>query len=245
MSSVGQAAAPGSGRQPARRPSVWRKIAAAYLDFLFSSFLGWITATAFGAREQWTFLAIAFLLTGVFLCRNFLKPTLGDLFMNIRYLSSSSNQVVADIRVVNPKLRLNPFLLLAGTLETTLAMIALSAWTVLDQAVSWGVLWKGPSSFLYYASCGFLLFLCGAALLCGSRNARWAAPITHAVLLGDLFLSAELWLQTLPGQEILLPWYDKPAPVTREALVAAAVIFAAWSVVLSVGLVFSRKHLVQ
>jgi hypothetical protein len=244
MNSVGQAAAPGTGRQPARRPSVWRKLGAAYLDFLFACFLGWVGMASSQAKDEWALLAAALLLAQSFICRAILKPTLGDFFMNIRYLTSSSNQVVADIRVVNPKVKMNGFLLVAGIGETTWAVFGLSAWTLFDHSASLGVELSSASSFLYYVVFGFLMLLSASSLLSGARTARWAVPGAHVVILIDQLVSARLWLHALSDQEVLWPWAEKAVRISPEGVSMFLLLFAVWSVILSIGIAFSRRHLV-
>jgi hypothetical protein len=223
---------------------LWRKLGAAYLDFLFACFLGWVGTAAFQAREEWALLAAMLLLAQSFICRAILKPTLGDFFMNIRYLTSSSNQVVADIRVVNPKVKMNGFLFTAGLVETTWALFGLSAWTLFDHSASMGIELASASSFLYYVVFGFLLFLCASSLLSGARSARWAVPATHALILLDQLASGPAWLRALPGHEVLWPWAEKTVHITPEAVSTVLLLFAVWSVALSIGMAFSRRHLV-
>ena len=243
MSTVGQAAAP--ARPPARRPTAWRRFGASYLDMLFSAFLAWVSCHAFQAHDEWFFVFITIYFIQAVFCRGNLKPTLWEATLGVRYLMSTSNQVVADIKVVNPKLKLNAFLMAAGVVEISLALAVLSLWTVLDQAASWGTVLKEPTSFLYYGGFGILLFLCAASLLSGSRNARWAVPIVHAGLLLDHFVSAAKWLEILPGKEVLWPWAAKAAKIEPGLVASALLFFAAWSLVLAVGTGLSRKYLVQ
>jgi len=223
---------------------LFRKIGASYLDFLFACFLGYVGAVAFQTREDWALYAAILLLLQVFLCRAMLKPTLGDLFMNIRYLTSASNQVVADIRVVNPKVKLNGFLLAAGILETTWAVFGLSAWTLFDQAASFGAVRGGALSFIYYTAFGFLLLLCASSLLSASKASRWAVPGIHALVLSDHLASYGAWQEALKGHAVLWPWADKAVPIATEAVSITLLAFAAFSILLASCIALSRKFLV-
>src|SRR5689334_11172946 len=107
-------------RKPTPRPSAWRQLAAIYVDCLICAFVGWVVCFTFAWQGYWSSLAL-FLWIGEFMwCRNQLHPTAGEFCLGIRYLTSSSSQVVADIQVIHPKLKMNGFLLTAGIMELTL-----------------------------------------------------------------------------------------------------------------------------
>jgi hypothetical protein len=244
MTTLEQTASP-TGHQPARRPSAWRKFGAFYLDLLFASFLGWIVCNAFASRGNWATVSVILYFLQNMICRGTFKPTMGDFFMGIRYLASSSNEVVADIRIINPKSKLNGFLLWAGLFETTWAILGLSLWTFLDRAVFMGRMQENPKAFLYYIVLGLLMFVCAALLLGASQNARWAVPLVHACILLELFQSAAAWINLIPSIEITLPWAEKAAQLASDVPSIFILVFAVWSVVVSVGVFFTRKILVN
>lgn len=232
-------------RQPAKRPSAWRKLGSFYLDLLFASFLGWIICNAFAARIHWPTVSVGLYLVQSIICRGTLKPTLGDYFMGIRYLASASNQVVADIRVVNSKSKLNGFLLFAGIFETTWAVLGLSLWTVLDKTVLLGKVQDNPIAFLHYTTLGFLMFVSSALLLSTSQNAKWFVPIVHGCILLELFQSAVPWLNLFPTLEINLPWAEKAALLSSNVPATVILVFVVWSLVISIGVAMTRKILVN
>jgi hypothetical protein len=237
-------AAPNAGRTPAKRPSGWRRLGSLYLDMLFSSFLGWVLATAFTAKPSWPTFALAFYVIQNFFCRGTFKPTLGDAFLGIRYLASASKQVVADIRVVNPKVKVNGFLLVAGVVEITFALIALSLWTAMDKAVFLGRELNNPGAFFYDTVLGLILFGCASQLLSASQNVKWSIPIAHACILLELVQSASKWFALIPTMEGVLPW-SKAAPLNALVPEVVLMAFVLWSVVLMGGVYFSRKILVN
>lgn len=244
MTTLEQTASP-PNHKPARRPSLWRKFGSFYLDLLFASFLGWILCNAFAARENWATVSVILYFIQNMICRGMLKSTMGDFFMGIRYLASSSNEVVADIRVINPKSKLNGFLLFAGIFETTWAILDLSLWTVLDKAVILGHVRENPTAFLYYILLGLVMFVCAALLLCASKNSLWAVPIVHACVLLELFQSAASWINFIPSINITLPWAEKAAQLTSNVPAVFILVFAVWSIVLVAGVFFTRKILVN
>jgi hypothetical protein len=237
------ASVPPTGRQPAKRPSAWRKFGAFYLDALFATFIGWMLADAFAVRDSWSTITLGLYVLQNFICRGTLKPTVGDFFMGIRYLSSSSNQVVADIRIINPKLKLSGFLLFAGAVETTWAVLSFSLWTFLDKAVFLGHVLENPNSFLFYTIFGFLMFFCATLLLSTSRKAQWTVPIIHGCLLLELIQSATHWLTLIPSVEITLPWAEKAARINGDVTAAFVLAFGFWTLVIMAGVYFSRKNL--
>lgn len=244
MTSMDQAT-PTPGRQPAQRPSAWRRFGAFYLDVLFASCLGWFLATALTVKDVWPTFMLGLYVVQNFICRGTLRPTLGEKFMGLRYLSSSSNQVVADIQVVNQKVKLNAFLLLAGAVETTWALLALSLWTVLDKAIFLGRVIPNPSAFLFDTLLGILLVVAAGMLLSASRAALWAVPALHALLLAELSRSYAAWLEFVPSQDLLLPWAEKASKLPPAVPEVVLILFTAWSLALAVGIVFSRKYLVN
>ncbi len=115
------------------RPTVWRQFASKYVDVLICGFISWVVCFTFGWHTYWASMTLFLFFGEWFWCRDRLHPTAGEYCLGIRYLTSSSSQVVADIQVIQAKLKLNGFLLTAGIVEMTLAMLPLfSGWTFLS-----------------------------------------------------------------------------------------------------------------
>ncbi len=235
--------APATGRVPAKRPSFGRRLGAVYLDLLLSAFLAWVLATAFSIRGEWSTLTFGLYLLQYVVCRGALRPSLGDFFMGIRYLSSSSKQVVADIRVVNPKVPLNGFLLLAGVVEITLAVLSFALWTVMDRSVLLGQTLTLPTAFLWDTCLGFLYFLSAALLLSASRNAVWVVPILHGILVSEAVVSLQAWQRLLAASPILLPGTEQPVALPAGLVETLLIVGLGWTLTLLIGLWFSRKLL--
>jgi hypothetical protein len=152
--------------------------------------------------------------------------------MGIRYLTSKSSQVIAQIQVLDPRSRLNGPLLVAGLVETTLAFAALAAWTVLDRAVVLGRILVGGPAFLFWLISGALLLTCAFRILSGSRSAPWRVPLDHAVL-------------AVAAGADLGPWTGDLHTGWRSLTAAGFAGFAAWTVALTGILVLSRAHLTR
>jgi hypothetical protein len=233
-------------RKQTARPTVWRQLASKYVDLLICGFLAWVASFTFGWRPYWLHLALFLWVAEVFWCRDRLNPTAGEYCLGIRYLTSSSSQVVADIQVIHAKLKLNGALLFAGVVELTLAILCLSGWTLLPNAASFGEALAPPLSLLYWIVAGLSFFLCSGYLLSGSKLALWAVPLIHVLLSGDLFVSRPEWIALLSGGlssspallGVLLRSAHGPSFLLPE-------IFVSWSLLLVGILIVSRKHLVN
>ena len=228
------------------RPTVWRILASKYVDVLACGFVSWIVCASFGVPSYWTSLAL-FLWVGEFIwCRDRLNPTVGEYCLGIRYLTSSSSQVVADIQVIQAKLRLNGYLLTSGVVELTLAIFFLCGWTVLGKAVILGTAFGPPLSLVYWIASGFAFFLCAGHLLSGSKMAFWTVPLVHLVLSLDFFVSYPAWRELLQNDTVFPPWVSEA--VIHLAKVQSFFfleLFALWSLFLVLTLIFSRKHLIN
>jgi hypothetical protein len=174
-------------------------------------------------------------------CRDRLRPTAGEFCLGIRYLTSSSSQVVADIQVLHSKLKLNGFLVAAGVVELTLAVLLLSGWTFLGKAAALGWVLPAPLSMVYWALMGIGCFTCGGLILGASRQALWAVPAIHAIMAADLRWSQGAWGNVL-REDVLLTGgsgsWGAVAPFLWQA-------FLLWGIIAAAGLALSRKHLTQ
>src|SRR5581483_6728942 len=92
------------------RPTLARQMAAKYVDVLAAGFIGWILCSTIGSwRPYWAQASIFLFFSQWLWFRHQLLPTVGEYFLGIRYLTSSSSQVVADIKIIQAKLKLNPY----------------------------------------------------------------------------------------------------------------------------------------
>lgn len=228
-------------RKPTARPTLWRLLASKYVDILICGFIAWIVCYAFGWQTNWPSLSL-FLWVGEFIwCRDRLNPTAGEFCLGIRYLTSSSSHVVAEIQVIQAKLKLNGYLLFAGVTELTLAILFFSGWTFFTKVVVWGFLFAGPFSLVYWIVAGLAFFLCSGYLLSGSKNALWVVPVIHLIFLVDFVKSSSDWRSLVDGIWIFMPIVHllKDAPFHWVGL------FGLWSLFLLGVLALSRKHLVN
>jgi hypothetical protein len=229
-------------RKQATRPTLWRSIASYYVDLLICGFLAWIVCFTFDWKPYWFSMALFLWVGEALWCRDRLQPTAGEYCVGIRYLTSSSSQVVADIKVVHNKLKLNGFLIAAGVLELTLAILLFTGWTLLSKAAFWGITFSSPFSMAYWALTGLAFFICSGYLLSGSKMALGVVPIVHVIFGVDLFLSGNVWNKLIQN--------DPLVPVRILHLVNAVPfsflnLFALWTLFVVGALVFSRKHLVN
>src|SRR5581483_7971452 len=232
---------PQPGKKSAR-PSVWRQLGCKYVDILICGFIAWVICSTFQLQSVWSSLTVILFVVEHFWCRDRLNPTAGEYCLGIRYLTSSSSQVVADIQVIQPKLKLNGFVLTAGIVELTLAILLFSGWSFLPQAAAFGVTFGPPLSVAYWALGGFAFFVCSGYLLSGSKFSFVAIPVIHGLFLVDLFMSHDLWTALLPkdslgGANLAHAIHAEPFPLLN--------LFILWSLYLLGTLLFSRKHLVN
>jgi hypothetical protein len=228
------------------RPSMGRLIASWYVDLLICGFVSWVVCYAFGWQSTWVTLAISILAGERLWCRDQLTPTAGQYCLGIRYLMSSSSQVVADIKVINQKLKLNGFLLAAGVVDLTFAILFLCGWTFMTKAVVWGFSIEPPLSLLYWIAIGLLFFLSSGNLLSGSKPALWAVPLVHIATGVEFFRSYPTWRDLLQNEAFSPPW-------VTEALIHMAKyqsffileLYALWSLFVIASVFLSRKHLVN
>jgi len=229
---------PRGGREPITKPTLFRRLAGYYLDLLVSAFLAWIVCFTFRWQADWSSLALLILIAELFWCRDKLNPTIGEFCTGIRYLTSSSAHVVADIKIVNPKFKLNDFILLAGLVEITLAFAFFCGWTFLDQVAFLRLTFGPPLSLIYWTLAGLLFFMCGASFLGGSKNTPWVVILAHGWFSLDLFFSSDEWAARLReafGPAGPTAWADLTGPHLTE-------FFCALSLYLIATAFFSRRH---
>lgn len=229
-------------RKQTIRPSVGRTLASYYVDLLLCGFLAWITGFALEWGPYWIQFALVLWVSEKFICRERLIPTAGEYCVGIRYLTSSSSQVVADIKVVHPKLKLNGFLIAAGVSELTLAIGSFSGWTLLPQAAFFGIRFGPPLSVAHWALAGFAFFLCSGYLLSGSKPALFLAPAVHGLLMADLFAGRAVWQDILQGNDLAAPMM---AHFLKNPPLPWMDLFTALSLFVVVTVIFSRKQLVN
>ncbi len=232
---------PQPGKKSAR-PTVWRQFASKYVDVLICGFISWVVCFTFGLHSYWASMTLFLFVIEVFWCRDRLNPTAGEYFLGIRYLTSSSSQVVADIQVIHAKLKLNSFLLTAGVVELTIAIFLFSGWTFLSQAPAFGFYVAPPLSLIYWALAGFAFFLCSGYLLSGSKLAFGIIPAVHVFFLVDLFLSRPLWNTLLQNADTAASGLAHAARMQSFPLLD---FFILWSLFVLLTLIFSRKHLIN
>jgi hypothetical protein len=223
------------------RPNLARQILAKYVDVLVCGFLGWIVCyTVPGWRPFWAQAALFLFFSQWIWCREQLIPTAGEFFLGIRYLTSSSSQVVADIQVIQAKLKLNGYLIAGGIVDLTLAFVFFAGWTFFPNAVVLGYSLDPSLSVLYWALSGLGFFVCAGYLLGGSKMALWAVPVIHVFFWLDFFLSQSQWtgfLQGLSPAFLVDQLKNLPLPFYQ--------IFGAWTLYVTGVLALSRKHMVN
>jgi len=233
-------------RKQTVRPSLWRVLASKYVDLLICGFIAWVICSTFAWHSLWTSLTLFLWVGEWFWCRDRLNPTAGEYCLGIRYLTSSSSQVVADIQVINAKLRLNGFILTAGVVDLTLAFLFLCGWTFLGKAVLFGLDFGPPLSLLYWVLSGFLFFLCSSHLLCGSKNALWSVPLVHAWFMADFLKSLGVWTELFQSDLFFTSWMS--AQVIHMAKFQSPLLlglFGLWSLFVFGVVFFSRKLFVN
>ncbi|HVZ80871.1 MAG TPA: hypothetical protein VHE12_08740 [bacterium] len=223
------------------RPTLVRQMLSKYVDVLVCGFLGWIICfTIPGWRPYWAQAGLFLFFSQWIWCREQLNPTAGEFFLGIRYLTSSSSQVVADIQVIQAKLKLNGYLILAGIVDLTLAFSFLAGWTFFPNAVAFGYAVDPSLSVAYWTLVGLAFFVCAGYLLGGSRMALFVVPFVHLVLCIDLFLGQSQWASLFQGlPPSFLPTLLKVLPVPVYQL------FLAWSFYVVGALGLSHKHMVN
>lgn len=233
-------------RKQTARPTVWRQLASKYVDLLICGFLAWVASFTFGWGAYWLHLALFLWVAEVFWCRDRLNPTAGEYCLGIRYLTSSSSQVVADIQVIHAKLKLNGALLCAGIAEMTLAILFLSGWTFMGQAASCGASFGQPLSLLYWVLAGLAFFLCSGYLLSGSKLALWVVPLIHLLFMVDFFVSRPAWNGVLSGDLTSAPkLVGFLVQLGQNHSTLFPEVFVSFSLFLCVTLLLSRKHLIN
>ena len=242
---TGPSTGPG-GREPAAKPSALRRLGGLYLDILISSFFGWIVCFTFGWQAYWSSIVLFLLVAELLWCREHLNPTVGEFCVGIRYLTSSSAHVVADIKIINPKFKLNDYILLAGVGEITLSFIFLCGWTFCNQIIVLGMPVGQPFSLVYWVLSGLAFFACGASFLSGSKNTLWTVPPVQLWFVFDFYRSADPWGKLLKADQDYSPWFANafatfaklPGPLWFE-------LFCCWSFFAILVVLLSRRQWVN
>ncbi len=233
-------------RQPSARPSTWRLVASWYVDLLICGFLAWVVCFTFGWQSSLTFLTLILWFGETLYCRDRLNPTAGEYCLGIRYLTSSSSQVVADIQIIHKKLVLNAYILIAGVVDLTLAILCFCGWTFFSRSVVCGIIISPPGSLIYWIVAGLALFFCSGSLLSGSKTALWIVPLFHALFFVDFFLSYTVWKQLMMDSMFYTPYVSVALITlakTQNHLFLNLIGF--WSAFIVGVVAFSRKHLIN
>ncbi len=228
------------------RPGSIRQLAGYYVDLLFSAFLAWVACFTFNGQAYWLSITLFLWFAEVLWCRDRLIPTAGEFILGIRYMTSSSSHVVADIQVLHPKLVLNAFLVFGGVVDLTLSLMFLSGWTFLGRAVVVGIELPAPWPLVYWVGSGFLFFLAATSLLGGSKNAVWMVPLIHAWFVVDFYQSFRAWTDLVHHELIFTPWISAAMislAKNQSSLILG--LFSLYSLFLLVTVTFSRRHLVN
>ncbi len=233
-------------RKPTARPTVWRLLSSKYVDLLICGFVAWLVCFAFGLQSFFISITTILWVVEWFWCRDRLIPTVGEYCLGIRYLTSSSSQVVADIQVIHNKLKLNGFLLGAGVVDLSLAILFFCGWTFLGKAVFLGIQVGPPLALVYWIFTGFLFFISSGNLLSGSKQALWVVPAAHLATGIEFFISYPVWKPLLENDLSYPPWVT-PAFVhmIKSQSFFFLEVFGVWSLFVVASLVFSRKHLIN
>jgi hypothetical protein len=241
------AADPKSSKKKSPRPGMARLFASYYADFLFAAFLSWVICFSLNFQAYWIWVTLCVWILETAYCRDRLIPTAGEYVLGIRYMTSSSSHVVADIQVLHPKLILNAVLVFGGVVDLTLSLGFLCGWTFLGRAVVGGVALDPPWSLIYWLAAGLLFFMSGTSMLGGNRNAVWLVPMVHAWFSIDFHRSFLAWMEMLHHDLIFTPWVSVAlisAAKTQPTLILG--VFYIYSLFLLVAvLTFCRKHLVN
>lgn len=160
-----------SSKKKSPRPGMARLFASYYADFLFAAFLSWVICFSLNFQAYWIWVTLCVWTLETAYCRDRLIPTAGEYVLGIRYMTSSSSHVVADIQVLHPKLILNAVLVIGGVVDLTLSLGFLCGWTFLGRAVVGGVALDPPWSLLFWLSAG-LLFSCPGLPCWGGTETR-------------------------------------------------------------------------
>jgi hypothetical protein len=233
-------------RKQSLRPTLARVFASKYVDLLISGFIAWLICFTFGWQTNWPITTV-FLWVGIlFWCRDRLVPTPGEYSLGIRYLTSSSSQVVADIQVIHAKLKLNGFLLTVGVVDLTLAFFFFCGWTFVGKAVVSGFVLDPSYTLFYWAIVGFAFFICSGYLLNGSKLALATVPIVHAVVAVDFYRSYPVWKDLMQNDVFYTPWiWSTVVHLAKTQPMIFLEAYVAWSVFVAAVVYFSRKLLVN
>jgi hypothetical protein len=233
-------------RKQTSRPSMGRIIGSKYVDLLISGFISWLICFTFGWQTTWPTITLFLWVGEMFWCRDRLVPTVGEYCLGIRYLTSSSSQVVADIQVIHAKLKLNSFLLLAGIVELTAAFFFFCGWTFVGKAVVSGVVIDPGYSLFYWALVGFAFFVCSGYLLNGSKLALPVVPVVHGIMAIDFARSYPVWKDLMQNDLFYTPWiWGVVVHLAKSQPMIFLQVYAFWSVFVVLVLYFSRKLLVN
>ena len=233
-------------RKQTARPSIARVFVSKYVDLLISGFISWLICFTFAWQTNWPTITLFLWVGQLFWCRDRLVPTVGEYCLGIRYLTSSSSQVVADIQVIHAKLKLNGFLLTAGVIELTLAFLFFCGWTFVGKAVVSGFVVDPAYALFYWAMVGFSFFACAGYLLNGSKIAIAVVPTVHGLLAIDFCRSYPVWKDLMQNDLFYTPWvWGLLVHLAKTQPMFFIKFYALWSVFVVLVLYFSRKLLVN
>lgn len=126
-------------------------------------------------------------------------PTPGELIGGVRYLTSSSRQVMVDIQVVDLEKTPPPVLAALAGVDILLGFFFLCGWAFLPGAVLFGEVLSGKSTWFFFAGAGFSFFWAGAEVLCLFPSALRLVPLVHAAWCLEMTLSFPAWRRVFNG----------------------------------------------
>ncbi len=227
------------------RPNSLRRFLSIYIDGVLCFFSSWIIANV-SDHFHWVLeLSLVFYLVEIIFCKLQLWTTIGEFCVGIRYLTSSSKQVVADIQIIHPKLMLNPFLIIAGSLEFTFSVLFFSGWTFFHQILLGNYVFSNSISITFWIGEGILFFLSSVYLWSGLKLTIVLIPLIH---LFDflLFLIVLLkWHLIFHANHLSLKRWPHLLSHYPNIFEIFVIIFGIWSLILILGILISKRQLIN
>lgn len=127
-------------------------------------------------------------------------PTPGELIGGVRYLTSSSRQVMVDIQVVDLEKTPPPVLAALAGADILLGSFFLCGWAFFPGAALFGEVLSGKSAWFFFAGAGFSFFWAGAEVLCLFPTALKLVPLLHAAWCLEMTLSFPAWRRVFSGE---------------------------------------------